>query len=76
MTSMLIDGVEPAHAAQAAAIADRAYQYGDGLFETMRLQNGAVRFLDAHLERLLLGCERLKIDPPDVRRPSRPRKPR
>jgi 4-amino-4-deoxychorismate lyase len=66
MTSMLIDGVEPVHEAQAAMVSDRAFQYGDGLFETLRLQDGAVRFLDAHLERLELGCARLKISPPSA----------
>ena len=30
---------------------DRGLQYGDGLFETMRVRRGAVRLLDFHLER-------------------------
>ena len=44
---------------------DRGLQYGDGLFETMRVRGGAVCLLDLHLERLLEGCRRLLIDPPD-----------
>ncbi|MFW5426405.1 MAG: aminodeoxychorismate lyase [Methylophagaceae bacterium] len=43
------------------SISDRAIQYGDGLFETMAYRNGHVEFLDAHLTRLTLGCERLAI---------------
>ncbi|MES1195719.1 MAG: aminodeoxychorismate lyase, partial [Steroidobacter sp.] len=35
--------------------------YGDGVFETMLLQNGEVRFVGDHLQRLRRGCERLKI---------------
>ena len=66
MTSVLIDGADPSHEAQAAAVADRAFQYGDGLFETICLKNGAPRFLDAHLQRLAHGCERLKIAAPDA----------
>jgi 4-amino-4-deoxychorismate lyase len=40
---------------------DRGLQYGDGLFETIAVSNGRARFLDAHLARLDLGCERLGI---------------
>lgn len=38
---------------------DRGFNYGDGLFETMRLRDGQVRFLDAHLQRLRESCGRL-----------------
>lgn len=47
---------------------DRGLQYGDGLFETMRVRRGAVRLLDYHVQRLYLGCARLHIAPPDERR--------
>jgi 4-amino-4-deoxychorismate lyase len=40
---------------------DRGLQYGDGLFETMLVGSGRVRFLDSHLARLAHGCERLGI---------------
>lgn len=40
---------------------DRALQYGDGLFETIACRRGVARFLAWHLERLALGCERLRI---------------
>jgi 4-amino-4-deoxychorismate lyase len=43
---------------------DRGLQYGDGLFETMRIRRGEVRFLDQHLERLFAGCRRLRIAGP------------
>jgi 4-amino-4-deoxychorismate lyase len=45
---------------------DRAWQYGDGLFETIAMRSGVARFLDWHLERLALGCTRLGIQPPDL----------
>lgn len=44
---------------------DRGLQYGDGLFETIAIRNGEPRFLQLHIERLLLGCERLSIRLPD-----------
>ena len=57
-----IDGNEPA-----IHVDDRGWQYGDGLFETMLLANGRVRFFEDHLQRLALGCERLRIERPDRR---------
>jgi 4-amino-4-deoxychorismate lyase len=43
---------------------DRGLQYGDGVFETMRVRRRRVRLLDYHLQRLFEGCRRLKIEPP------------
>lgn len=40
---------------------DRGLQYGDGLFETLSIRGGRVRFIDAHLARLASGCERLGL---------------
>jgi 4-amino-4-deoxychorismate lyase len=47
---------------------DRGLNYGDGLFETMRVRRRSVRFLDYHLERLEEGCRRLSIADPNLRR--------
>jgi 4-amino-4-deoxychorismate lyase len=43
---------------------DRGLQYGDGVFETMRVRRRNVRLLDYHLERLFEGCRRLEIAAP------------
>jgi 4-amino-4-deoxychorismate lyase len=40
---------------------DRSVQYGDGLFETMRVRRNGIRLLAFHLERLDEGCRRLHI---------------
>ncbi len=40
---------------------DRGLSYGDGVFETMLLRNGQVRFLDDHIQRIQQSCERLNI---------------
>ena len=57
----LVDGVESSR----IEIADRGLQYGDGLFETMSCRDGRVRWLELHLARLQLGCERLGIVMPE-----------
>jgi 4-amino-4-deoxychorismate lyase len=43
---------------------DRGLQYGDGLFETMRVHRRGIRLLDYHLERLETGCRLLQIRAP------------
>jgi len=43
---------------------DRGLNYGDGLFETMVVVDGRVRFFDEHLTRLQEGCQRLAIPMP------------
>jgi 4-amino-4-deoxychorismate lyase len=44
---------------------DRGLNYGDGLFETMRTAAGRIPLLDGHLQRLIGGCQRLRIPIPD-----------
>jgi len=52
-------------AAAVLHIQDRGFQYGDGVFETMRLQGGRIRLLDDHWQRLNEGCVRLRLPAPD-----------
>lgn len=49
------------------SIDDRAFQYGDGLFETIAIRGGQPRLWDYHMDRLERGCERLGIAMPDRR---------
>ena len=46
-------------------VSDRGFQYGDGVFETIAVANGKPLFLQQHLNRLVKGCERLLIPPPE-----------
>ena len=41
---------------------NRAYLFGDGVFETMIYADGKIRFKETHLARMENGCEILKID--------------
>lgn len=52
--------------AQAATIpaADRGFTLGDGLFETLRLQNGQARDVPAHFARLAGGARLLRLPLP------------
>ncbi|MER0041426.1 aminodeoxychorismate lyase [Pseudomonas sp. MGal98] len=43
-------------------LVDRGLAYGDGLFETMAVQNGRPVLLERHLTRVTAGCARLRID--------------
>ena len=45
-------------------VSDRGLQYGDGLFETIRVAAGQCQFWDLHIERLARGCQVLGIDCP------------
>src|SRR5450631_3695024 len=44
------------------AVSNRAFRYGDGLFESMRLMKGQLKFADLHADRLQRGMKALKID--------------
>jgi 4-amino-4-deoxychorismate lyase len=59
---MLING-EPR---QDLSAEDRGLHFGDGVFETVALENGRALCLERHLRRLADGCARLAIPVPDV----------
>ena len=44
------------------SVANRSFKYGDGLFESMRMLKGQLKFADMHAERLTRGMKALKID--------------
>ncbi|MFO7326462.1 MAG: aminodeoxychorismate lyase [Pseudomonadota bacterium] len=54
---VLVDGA----ACREAWPLDRGLLYGDGLFETMRVMHGRIRFEELHAARLADGCRRLGI---------------
>jgi len=47
------------------SLQDRGLQYGDGLFETIAVRNMQFEFWQRHMQRLLDGCQRLRIPLPD-----------
>ncbi len=54
---MLLNG-QPA---TGISLQDRGLAYGDGLFETILVNDGKAVLLDVHLQRLREGCERLGL---------------
>ena len=63
MPSILING----HPTEQLSVLDRGFQYGDGLFETLRVVNGQPQHWPRHMARLTSGCERLGITSPDLK---------
>jgi 4-amino-4-deoxychorismate lyase len=57
---ILVDGA----VTEMVSARDRGLNYGDGLFETMRLHAGRVCLLSRHLARLRAGCVRLALPYP------------
>ncbi|GGD00729.1 D-amino-acid transaminase [Enterococcus wangshanyuanii] len=45
-------------------IEDRGYQYGDGLYEVVRVYNGHLFMLEEHLNRLWEGAEKIRMTLP------------
>src|SRR5579862_2237412 len=46
------------------SVFERGFLFADGVFETIRAARGVMIQLDAHLDRLFVGLERLKIPVP------------
>jgi 4-amino-4-deoxychorismate lyase len=65
MLAVLVNGLPSGNENAALSVEERGLSYGDGVFETMCLQDGRVRFLESHLARLHTGCQRLGIAAPD-----------
>lgn len=59
---ILINGV----AQSSIEAVDRGLHYGDGLFETIAVTKGKPQLWQTHMDRLLEGCRRLEIPPPDL----------
>lgn len=57
---ILVNGTPQTH----IEISNRGLQYGDGLFETITVDNGNAVFLSQHLARLNTACQRLAIPAP------------
>jgi 4-amino-4-deoxychorismate lyase len=59
---MLVNG----HAQDHLSAHDRGLHFGDGVFETVAVEDGRALCLDRHLARLAHGCARLAIPAPEA----------
>jgi branched-chain amino acid aminotransferase len=50
---------------------DAGLLFGDGLFETLRVDDGRVRDVEAHLDRLRVGLRKIRLELPEDRRTLR-----
>ncbi|WP_323674959.1 aminotransferase class IV [Halorubellus sp. PRR65] len=57
-----VDGELVERSEATVSVDDRGFQYGDGVFETMRVYGGTVFALDAHMDRLERSCDALGLD--------------
>src|SRR5215217_690993 len=48
--------------AKVLSVANRGFKYGDGLFESMRMLKGQLKFAEQHADRLHKGMKALKMD--------------
>ena len=44
---------------------DRAFNFGDGVFETVLVKDGTPLYIDEHIKRFYRGCDVLKITKPN-----------
>ena len=61
LPAILINGQSAEH----ISVLDRGFQYGDGLFETLRVSTGKPRCWTQHMTRLAAGCQVLHIAMPE-----------
>lgn len=62
MSDFLING----KATDQISVTDRGLHYGDGVFETLKVQSGSLQHWREHMARLQMGCQRLQLPPPDI----------
>lgn len=62
MANFLING----KATGQVSVTDRGLHYGDGIFETIKIQSGSLHHWEEHMARLQMGCQRLHFPSPDV----------
>lgn len=46
-------------------VSNRSFRFGDSVFESVRMANGKICFLESHLERFIGGIKALKMDVPE-----------
>lgn len=61
MKFCLVNGIEQ----NQIHIENRGLAYGDGLFTTAKIINGKIQYLSSHVQRLVLGCEKLVLFAPN-----------
>jgi branched-chain amino acid aminotransferase len=61
MNSICVNGKIRASNEPALFADDKGYRYGDGLFETMKMINGRITFIDLHLDRLFNGLHLMQF---------------
>lgn len=45
---------------------DRGLLFGDGVFTTIRVEEGKAQYYEAHIERLVEDCQKIQLSPPQI----------
>jgi branched-chain amino acid aminotransferase len=61
---IVVDGELLPESEATGCYTNRAFQYGDGVFETIRAVNGIPAFIVSHHARMMEGLKAMRIDPP------------
>jgi len=64
MNQIIFNGKQVNKNEVSIGIDNRAFRYGDAIFETMYIENGGIRFLSKHLQRLREGMTEMKMEIP------------
>ena len=64
MTSCYVNGRWKLYGDSLVHIEDRGFQFGDGVYEALAVQQGTIIDLDAHLQRLKNSLDAIKLAPP------------
>jgi len=66
MRYVYLNGEYPLETAASISINDRGFLYGDGVFSSLKVDEGKIEFFSSHIKRLTTSCQELGIEMPAI----------